>query len=638
LILTAAFGNGFVRADLDVGIVATRTVNVNIKLVFIGISESDVDVQYMSWSENLPKTINTQVIIGGKDTGVTSNVRYYYSFVQDGFKEKLISFLGSVAETGTLRNPAFTYYEREGKSLIQKYLNVSSTHYDANRVETWLRQNGEGFGGLLPDGWTLVFMYLPELPSATYESMRKYRTQDSTKNTTDVHPHYYSTVAVDEDLEYRLRYRQFMTAYGNRGRLWFVDLSAGPSFWSWRETLPLQVALEDQKIRLGSTYGRNWLTEYLADYAWGAVMNFVIPFPVYYPSYTTRYNIVVNILDDRTDAERKNTPIERTVNETKIREAFSELAPYAKTDVQILVRKTEDLPALRRIVRDNFEKLEDATFQGSIDVIDLRPVYYYIQNNLASFVSPVKKDETEFTIPVFAFVFSEKSFFSYSYKWDRASRDPERPSLLGIALGDIVLISINQWYFTRGDEVGQKGKGIGLSQTIIHETGHMIGLMHPHQYDDLGDFSYSAMGYFTNDYGFGQSDKDFLRHAHADQVILQTATNLQKAKMKLESRVESNEVKASIVRLVDRLKLAESECDKLNYTEAVARALEAKQTSLDILSQAEKLPEATAPLKEQIQTFIPIAFVVGITVGVCVALVIVKATSRRKHTANPHIF
>ena len=86
-------------------IVASRIVSVDVKLVFVGIGESDVDLQYMSWSENLPKTVNTQVIIGGKDIGVTSNIKYQYSFASSNFKEKLISYLSSIAESKPSRTP-----------------------------------------------------------------------------------------------------------------------------------------------------------------------------------------------------------------------------------------------------------------------------------------------------------------------------------------------------------------------------------------------------------------------------------------------------------------------------------------------------------------------------------------------------
>jgi len=637
MLLTTAFDVQSTRADTSAQVVAARTYDVNVKLVFVGISATDLDLNYMSWSENLPRTVNTQVIIGGKDLGTTAKIGYQFAFAPSVFKERLISYLESIAKTENLRNPAFTYYEKEGERRVQKYMDVKSTYYDANEVHAWLKRNSDAYDWTAPDSWTLVLMYLPELPSATYEGMRKYQAQNENMNTTDVHPHYYSTVSTDIDLGYALRYRQFMTGWGNLERFWFLDLSAGPSFWSWEGTLPLQVVLKDQKVELGSSYGRNWLTEYLADYIYGAVMNFVVPFPVYYPTYATRYKFHASVFDDRTAEEKDKIPIEKTVNKDKIKEAFEELLPYAKANVEISYRNTENYPALKKIIRDNTAKVEDAVFQGSIDVVDVRPVYYHLQRNLQTYLPSVKGDESEVVVLVFAFAFSEQSLFSYSYKWDHSRRDPERPALLGISMEDMVLISLNQWYFTRGDEVGQKGKGLGFTQTIIHEVGHSLGLMHPHSYDSIGDFSYSAMGYFTNDYGFGQSDRDSLRRTHADQFMLETMVNLVEARTNLESKIESKETMDSIDKTENQLKAAEQDYNQLRYAEAVAKAIEARQSSFTVLSQVHRLPEATIPLREQLRTYVPASLIIGIGTGVCITCIGVKVKSRKKKIACSRI-
>ena len=628
-------------AETGSRITGSRTVSLEVKIVFVGINPNDIDTTYMSWSENLPARINEEVLIGGKDMGVEFDVKYRFAFTDSAFKTKLADYLNSISETADIENPYFWYYKKVGDTYEQTWMKVRSTQYDANEVEQWLTENSRQYGGMLEYGWTFIVMYLPELPSATYKTMKEYQKQDIFKTTTSVHPHYYKIPAEDRDLGYKLRYREFATAWGNHDRLWFLDLSAGPSFWDASSTFPLQVAIEDQNIKLGSTYGKSWLTEYLADYVWGAVKNFAVPSSTYYPTYSGRYNIIVTVFDDRTDDERIKVPVESTINADSIKQAFEDLAPYVTTDVQLDFRQLKDYSDLRSLVKDNHEKLKEAVFHPDVDVVDLRPIYRYLQSNLKDFATPIKRDEAEFTIPLFAFVFSGKTYFTYSNKWDHEHiNDPERQSLSGIALGDIALVGTNQWDFTRGDEVGQKGKGLGMTSTVIHELGHMVGLMHPHEYDNVGDFAYGVMSYFTEDYQFGQSDKDFIRRAHVDEILLNATETLEKAKLELSNKIESPDVNQAIVQAEELLKRVETEYGRMDFTNAVKAATEAKARANMAFDNAVKLPLATQPLQEEIQTlkneinqlrmYIIITLVVGVAAGSAVAYLVLARRIHRK--------
>jgi len=638
-----------VVAETSAHIAAYRTVPLEVKIVFVGINPSDIDTTYMSWSENLPARINEEVLIGGKDLGVEFDVKYRFAFTDSAFKTKLTDYLSSISETAVVENPYFWYWNR---NYEEKWMKVRSTQYDANKVEQWLTENSRQFGGTLEYGWTFIVMYLPELPSATYKTMKEYWKQNIFKSTTSVQPHYYKIPAEDRDLGYKLRYREFATAWGNHERLWFLDLSAGPSFWDSFSTFPLQVAIEDQNIKLGSTYGKSWLTEYLADYVWGAVKNFAVPSSIYYPTYSGRYNIIVTIFDDRTDDERTKVPVESTINAESIKQAFEDLAPYVTTDVQLDFRQLKDYSDLRSLVKDNHEKLKEAVFHPDVDVVDLRPIYSYLQSNLKDFAPTIKRDETEFTITLFAFVFSGETYFTYSNKWDHEhTNDPERGSLSGIALGDIAIVGTNQWDFTRGNEVGQKGKGLGMTSTVIHELGHMVGLMHPHEYDNVGDFAYGVMGYFTQDYQFGQSDKDFIRRAHADEILLNATETLEKAKLELSNKIESPDVNQAIVQAKELLKRVETEYGRMDFTSAVKSATEARAKANVAFDNAVKLPLATQPLQEEIQRlnkqlqgavneinqlrlYVIITLVVGVAAGFAVAYIAFERRAHREKVAG----
>jgi len=78
---------------------------------------------------------------------------------------------------------------------------------------------------------------------------------------------------------------------------------------------------------------------------------------------------------------------------------------------------------------------------------------------------------------------------------------------------------------SRCDEVTPKQpeEGFGFTQVIIHELGHIVGLMHSHSFDWLGGF-FSAMGYYTYDYMFGRFDKWALQRIHANKAMMETLT------------------------------------------------------------------------------------------------------------------
>jgi hypothetical protein len=428
-----------------------------------------------------------------------------------------------------------------------------------------------------------------------------------------------------------------MTGWGGQHRFWYLDLSAGPSFWSnW--DLPLQVVSRDLDIDLYTPYGKKWFTEYLADYLWSASWNFAIPQFCYDPILTSKYRFVIHVLDNRTNEEKNAVPITSTVNRDRIESAFRDLAPYIETEAQIIFKDTSEYPELAKLIADHYQYLDSWTYWYVWDEpqdygsVDMRPIYKYLQDNLAMFVPSINRDENEFTVPVFAFAFSGETYFTYGYKWFMDRRDPETGSLWGMACGDMVIIGLSQYDFRRGDEVTPKqpGKGYGLTQVIIHELGHMVGLMHPHSFDWLGDFSFSAMGYYTYDYTFGQFDKDALQRIHADKIMMETSPLIQDARIVLQSKIDSPETESIVDRAESLLMEANAEYSKMNYASAVKKAQEAKESLRTALAKAEELPEAETKFEVEAVPTLPTYIMVGVVIGLGVGCAATWLILRRK--------
>jgi len=608
---------------------------MTIKVVFVGFEEKWIDKDYFTWGYQTPNSRINNIWNSGNylETGVTYELNYDLTFASQDLKTRLVDYLKSIGEKRNNVNRWFYYhkYSSSEEMWIKTFYKTDYVVYDAGKVEDWFYRHSADYGGLPENGWVLILTYLPELPVFTAAQYKNY--WENLRVPSGVLPHYYGMKFTDADLGYTLRYSDFMTGYGGVHRLWFADLSAGPTYWSEWDDLPLNTVIEDQRIDLDTSYGRRWLTQFLADYTFEAVYNIVAPEFVYDPIYTAKYRLAVNVLDDRTDVEKKAIPIRATINRDMIIHAFEDLVPYANVQVDLKFDDTDKYPDLQKLFEDNRRYYNSYIirdlFQDKYEYVDERPVYKYLQDNLDTLVPNISHDEKELTIPMFVFAFSDDAHFAYSYKWE-VSGHPER-TYGGVAQGDLVMIGQSHLDFHYGDEVGQKGRGLGLTQTVIHEAGHMIGLSHPHSYGAVGDFCLTAMSYFTYDYVFGQNDKDALQRIHADKIIMETNLMVQNARTILESRVASNETEALIQRTGNLLEEADSEYAKMDYATAVKKALEASESGRASFAKAKDLPAATVPLEQKIQkqsseslVYIAVTASAGLATGCAITWIMLK--------------
>ena len=542
------------------GEIVTRMVPLSIKVVLIGFDPRTIDQDYLTWRGNLVKDSINNVLSNGNVTGVTYDLSYEFVYSTPEFEQDLTTYLKSIQERKLIYNPWFRAVTR-------------NTLYDAEKVEDWFVSNNASYGGLPRNGYTFVFSNLTNLPSIT-------ESQIESENPTSATPHYYRTKYVDKDLNYTIRYRDFSVAWGGRNRLWFLDLSAGPEFWTWSSPegvphIPMQLALSLYKVDLHSYYGTQWLTQFLADYIYDAALNLAVPVFTYQPAYSQRYTITLNIFDNRTAEEKEVVPIEETIHPELIEEAFANLLPYAEVKAETRIMSASDHPGLQKAIIEN-------TVRPPADLaispfVDARPVYLYLQEHLSDFVGTMKKDSTEYTLPVFAFAFSSGIYFGFTYKWYVATLKQDEGNFLGISLGDMALIGLTQNDFQRGDNVSppQPGKGIGFTQVIIHEAGHTLGLMHPHQFGYLGDFESSAMSYWSWEYKFSQFDKDSINRAHADELVAKTLATIRDTQNTLTSKLDIGFAHNQLAFASSQLDKALGKYESMDYVGAVQAAVEA---------------------------------------------------------------
>jgi hypothetical protein len=196
--------------------------------------------------------------------------------------------------------------------------------------------------------------------------------------------------------------------------------------------------------------------------------------------------------------------------------------------------------------------------------------------------------------------------------------------LYGISLGDIAIIGLAHSDFILGNDVDppQLNKGIGFTQVIIHESGHMIGLMHPHQYGSLGDFVSSAMSYYTWEYNFSQFDCDAVQRAQADQFIMEASSKVSETKAILADRLTSLELQDKLNSADDLLKNAQQQYATMNYIAAMQYAK----------SAALKSRETVANARSQVLA-LPVFTIIGIVIGIIIGYVGIPYFRKRKQAS-----
>lgn len=586
--------------------IPTRNVPLTIKVVLVGFDPTTIDQSYIQWKGNEIQNSVNSLLDTGNITGVTYNLSYDYVYTSPEFEKTLTNYLSSIQEEKLLYNPWF-------RAVTHNYL------YDANKVQDWLAANNASFGGFPNHGDAFVFANLTSLPSIT-------ETQLDSEAPLAATPHYFQTAYSDKDLGYTLQNRQFTVAWGGDSRLWFLDMAAGPEYWTWSSTdtaphIPMQLALNLFELNIHTPAGKQWLTKFVSDYVSEAVQNLAVPVYTYQPMYSHTYRIVVNIIDNRTTRERNTVHIEDTYHPELVRAAFADLLPYAKIQLETNVISANDNPSLQAaIIKSTVIPPSDL---GINPYVDLRPIYEYLQEHVSDFVGTERRDSTEYTLPVFAFAFSSSLYFAYTTKWYVAQPDTYNGNFLGISLGDMSIVGLAEYVLQEGSHSSpvQTGKGVGFTQAVIHETGHSLGLIHPHQFGSLEDFEASPMSYWGWDYRFSQFDKDAINRAHADQLILSTESTLANAQNELDNKHNFFAGRDDIAAAKALLDQALASYNSMKYVESVEIVASASQIASNALAAA----------TSSTNDFVAIAFIfliIGIVVGSSLIFVAMRKYSQ----------
>ncbi|MEM4251035.1 MAG: hypothetical protein QW828_04315, partial [Candidatus Bathyarchaeia archaeon] len=547
LVLGVHESRSAVGSGVSVGLTARRDSDLHVRVVFMGFDPELVNVSYLKW--NLPSLKIQQCLNPGLTTGVVYRLNYEFVFAPRDVEDLFVDYLGSLVKIEVSRNPFFG-------------VNITNAFYPASLVENWLRFHESKLGGDPVPGYTLVLANLTgRIPSVTPSQYGDYLN----RSMSGIIPHYYNMTCFDTDLHITLR-RRWMTSWGGTERLYYIDLSAGPS--NVTRQLPLQWVIRANNISLQDPYGSRWLTQYLADYIYGPVDSLFAPDFIYPLRLAKRYLIDVLVIDNRTDY---HTPrLENALNPTRIKIELEKLLPFAEVSVKTRFMNITSSAELTRLVVSSTSPIG----QANVSIVDSRPLYHWLneegEGHLRDFFN-ASVDDVGVHIPVIAFVFSGEYQLGFTFK-EELVMPTESGSIWGVALGDMVLISHSSRDLMRGNftEEKQPQRGFGLTNTILHEVGHMLGLSHPFRADPTQNFVSSVMSYYPYEYSFSVFDRDALLRGYVDSLLMASTVDLASTRPNLLNQNLLSSIQ-------DKVEVAEEAYSKMDYQEALSASLEARR-------------------------------------------------------------
>ncbi|MBS7623822.1 hypothetical protein KEJ39_09185 [Candidatus Bathyarchaeota archaeon] len=534
-------------SDVGVELTARRVSDLRVKVVFMGFNPELVNTSYLRW--NLPSLKIQQCLNPGQATGVQYRLNYDLVFAPRDVEDLFVDYLDSLVKIEISRNPFFG-------------VNLTNAFYPAGLVENWLKFHESELGGDPKPGYTLVLANLTgRIPSVTPSQYDDYLNRSISKIT----PHYYNVTCFDIDLHMTLK-RRWMTSWGGVERLYYIDLSAGPS--NVTRQLPLQWVIRANNISLQDAYGSRWLTQYLADYIYGPVDSLFAPDFIYPIRLAKRYLIDILVIDNRTDYHIPQ--LENALNPARIRIELEKLLPFAEVSVKTRFINVTSSAELTRLVVTSTTPIGKA----NVSIVDSRPLYHWFneegEGHLKDFFN-ASGDDAGVHIPVIAFIFSGEYQLGFTFKEELVLPTPSG-SIWGVALGDMVLVSHSSRDLIRGNftEEKQPQRGFGLTNTILHEVGHMLGLSHPFRADPTQNFVASVMSYYPYEYSFSIFDRDALLRGYVDSLLIASKVNLASTPPNLLNQNLLSSIQGKV-------EIAEEAYSKMDYQEALSASLEARR-------------------------------------------------------------
>lgn len=478
-------------------------------------------------------------------------VNHSYELAPTSFDTSFYTFLNTSAIPDTINHS-------DGTSDTGKYIPASDT------LE-WLTDNYGQLAGEVPiPGYSLIIGNFSNLDDTEFPH------------------HWYNETYFDPDSGVPFG-RNYMIGYGNQERLYYLDLSADS--YVLRNS-GQNSTLQELKVlyNLNTPYGQNRLAEYLAEWIYEIERNLWVQDFVYRPltpmgDFDTGLHYAFDILVLNNLTGIPTSDLNWTVNTTLIEEVFKDILPWYTVEASVRFVNLSDIPDLFNEVQESTvhwgEFNKNSRWEYSVDLL---PMYNKLYTEASRYFEQEYRGFYTSHFQTFAFLFDNATFAI-------PEKAKMEPGLLGIALrgtNNIPLTIISHDYgLTYGNNRSNPQPLQGLTQTIIHELGHQIALMHPFQFGMVGNFVNDPMTYYTHASKFSIFAKDNIQRGQVDTLLQASLFKIDSAYQRIDSKTYNPDLQAYLLYLNASYNTILNEYNKMNYRDAYSLT---KTFYLDLLS------------------------------------------------------
>jgi len=551
-------------------IVATQDLNIN--LILIG----------NTWDNSLKNKIKSQLI---KQYSPLVNSQLHLAGIQYNFNYNFVSASEQVSNElfALMKNEADEVLPFYGENAFENPWGIA--YWIKNNHTEWVNENYKRFD----IDYKLIDALLVE--EFLYENLIS--PSSSFNKANDVNLIFISGDMDKIDFLHNYNLKTFdpstkenheaigLMGYGGKYNFYFFDLYAVPwdpfsDFYSYFEEFPETEYTNLQDYTTDEKY-----VDLISNYVNNATTLIITPSYVYPPVYKTHYVIDLVLAVDKGSTGVGGTLLGHFINEEKVLAELQKAIPYATWDLKISVETfdSRELPSGLKTVLASIKKvpLFSEDFGPTIDILDSEVVTEQLVSWASTRSSSNFEDFTDITestwvIPVLivANTRGEPVYIDNYGTIGLAAAHPDDETqpccVLGVTYDNAI------W----DDKVG-------VSDLVLHEVGHALGLMHPFMgVDDKMNFysnNYfnwygSVMGYSSPpdgcgywysynvneacgnaDASFTKFEKDHLLRGVTSFLIKSAQNNIYRTLLELEkSGYDPNNLEPEIKNVIDNVK------------------------------------------------------------------------------------